>query len=547
MASLVLAGCVRHQPRQAPVEPHRPEPVAPPMTPVVMPPITMPMPGTRDSLRFIMDSVLASPMWQNARWGVLIVDPERADTILSYDADRLFMPASNQKLLTAAIALETLGPDYYWRTPFLLDGRQRGSVFNGNLLIAGSGDPSISDTLRNGRASNAFDSVISALKSRGIKRISGRVLPTGDAFPGSTTGYGWSYDDFDASYSAAVDELMFNEGELYLTVSAGPRVGSPVKVSTAPTSSYPKIRVEATTIAAPLVGSAGNNSRPSSGDQSARQLSPTPSPPPLRVQYDSTGLVLTVTGSLVIGESKQLTIAYRHPADAFVAALSEALRSNGIAVDGKALAQQTTSLSKGNRNAGSSAAANTIDTLAVISSAPFPDVLTRMMKPSQNQIAELVFRTSGLVASGSGSQDSARAVGTRALNNWGIPSTDIAYRDGSGLSRHDYLTPRAVVRVLDVMRTSPWFTTFRDALPVAGVDGTLKNRMKGTPAQGVVHAKTGTLDKARSLSGYVTSSDGRLIMFSLLCNNFTVPTREVERVQDLMVAIIAGGTFPRIQ
>jgi D-alanyl-D-alanine carboxypeptidase/D-alanyl-D-alanine-endopeptidase (penicillin-binding protein 4) len=100
------------------------------------------------------------------------------------------------------------------------------------------------------------------------------------------------------------------------------------------------------------------------------------------------------------------------------------------------------------------------------------------------------------------------------------------------------------VKVLDTMRQSPHFALFRDALPIAGVDGTIRNRMRDTPAQGNVRAKTGTLDKARSLSGYVTTANGRLVLFSMLANNFTVPVREVERVQDMLAAMIAGGTLP---
>ena len=150
-----------------------------------------------------------------------------------------------------------------------------------------------------------------------------------------------------------------------------------------------------------------------------------------------------------------------------------------------------------------------------------------------------------------GSADSARAVGVRTLAGWGVTTADAAYRDGSGLSRHDYVTPRAIVKVLDAMRRSPSFATYRDALPIAGVDGTIGNRMKGTPAAGNARAKTGTVDKARSLSGYVTTADGRLVMFSMLSNNFTVPTRDVERVQDLLVTTLAsralGGIAPRAQ
>jgi D-alanyl-D-alanine carboxypeptidase/D-alanyl-D-alanine-endopeptidase (penicillin-binding protein 4) len=131
----------------------------------------------------------------------------------------------------------------------------------------------------------------------------------------------------------------------------------------------------------------------------------------------------------------------------------------------------------------------------------------------------------------------------RTLASWGITAADVAYRDGSGLSRHDYLTPRAVVKVLDVMRRSPHAALFRDALPIAGVDGTIRSRMRGTPAEGNVRAKTGTLDKTRSLSGYVTTVNGRVLLFSMLANNFTTPNREVERVQDLIAGFLAGSTL----
>jgi D-alanyl-D-alanine carboxypeptidase/D-alanyl-D-alanine-endopeptidase (penicillin-binding protein 4) len=116
----------------------------------------------------------------------------------------------------------------------------------------------------------------------------------------------------------------------------------------------------------------------------------------------------------------------------------------------------------------------------------------------------------------------------------------VAVRDGSGLSRHDYVTPEALVRVLAAMRRDSAFRVFYDALPVAGVDGTIAGRMKGTPAAGNVRAKTGTIDRARSLSGYVTTADGELLVFSMLCNNFSVPIRAVDRVQDVLLAYLAA-------
>ena len=499
----LAAGCARGT--AASVNAPRPEPSAA----LMMPAAIVPAPTTQFVLQGIVDSVLAAPMWRSARWGLLIVDAERGDTILSNDADKLFMPASNEKLLTGAIALQTLGPDFRWRTPVLLHGHQRKSTWQGDLLVSGSGDPGVSDSLNGGTAMNAFTPVRDALAARGITRITGRVRAIGDAFPGLTTGYGWAYDDFDAAYSAAVDELLFNEGVLVLKARAATRVGGAVTVASAPTRSYPRLSVQALT--RDSVASPADGRRPSR----------------LEAVYDSIGDRVMVTGTLALGDSASITLSYRHPNDAYVAALTQSLEDGGIRVIGRALAKADT----GGRAA---------DTVAVLQSAPLSDVLRRMQKPSQNQIAELLFRTSGLRASGDGSADSARAVGMRTLATWGITTADAAYRDGSGLSRHDYVTPRAIVKVLDAMRRSPWFATYRDALPIAGVDGTIGSRMKGTAAAGNARAKTGTVDKARSLSGYVTTADGRLVMFSMLSNNFTAPNREVERVQDLLVTTLAG-------
>ncbi|MEN9592877.1 MAG: hypothetical protein RJA21_1351 [Gemmatimonadota bacterium] len=512
LGAALTTGCAR----SAGVTIDTPPPVVP--APITMPAAVVPTPTTQGILQGIVDSVLAAPMWRNARWGLLIVDAERGDTILSNDADKLFMPASNEKLLTGAIALQTLGLDYRWRTPVLLHGRQRGKTWHGDLLVSGSGDPSVSDALSGGSAMNAFAPVREALGARGITRITGRVRAIGDAFAGSTTGFGWAYDDFDAAYSAAVDELLFNEGVLVLTARAATRVGRAVMVTSAPTRSYPRLLVQATT---------RDSVPPAAG---------VVRPPRLEAVYDSIGDRIVVTGTLALGDSASMTLSYRHPSDAYTAALTQSLEDGGIRVAARVV-QTSDTLRRA------------ADTVVVLQSAPFSDVLRRMQKPSQNQIAELLFRTSGLLASGNGSADSARAVGVRTLAGWGVSTSDAAYRDGSGLSRHDYVTPRAIVKVLDAMRRSPSFATYRDALPIAGVDGTIGNRMKGTPAAGNARAKTGTVDKARALSGYVTTADGQLILFSMLSNNFTVPTREVERVQDLLVTTLAGralgGIAPR--
>ncbi len=510
-ALLLLTACRTAQ--QAAIGPHVPEPVAPTMTPVSLPPraplLTMPAaavpaPTARALVQHLADSAFAAPMWNNARWGVLIVDVASGDTIVAHDVDKLFMPASNQKLLTAAIALQQLGPEYRWRTPLLLRGFQRGATWHGDLLVVGYGDPSVSDSSRAGHAFSAFAPIVSALSKRGITHIVGDVRTLGDVFTGATTGFGWAVDDGDDAYGAAIDELLFNDGLLTLRVTAGAQVGSAVRVTRAPTAAYPPLVIRATTRG---IGTVGER---------------------LRAVYDTTATAIEVTGTMPVGDSAKLSLAYRHPNDAYRAALRETIVAAGVRIG-----SATNVATKRMRD-------TLTDTLVVLESPPLRDVLPRMQKPSQNQIAEMLFRTSGWMGSHDGSADSARAVGARTLALWGVTNADAAYRDGSGLSRHDYVTPRAIVRVLDTMRQSPWFSIYRDALPLAGVDGTIANRMKSTAAAGNAHAKTGTVDKARSLSGYVTTADGHLVLFSMLCNNFTVPNREVERVQDLLVSTLAA-------
>jgi len=228
------------------------------------------------------------------------------------------------------------------------------------------------------------------------------------------------------------------------------------------------------------------------------------------------------------GDSTTINVAYRDPGLAYLHALRKTLADQALTVEGgldPRMPRDSTA---------------TLDTLFVIKSPPLRDILPRLEKPSQNQIAEIFFKTVGLERTGVGTADSGRAVVERQLAEWGIAATSFAVRDGSGLSRHDYIAPDAIVRILDAMRRGPTFELFRAALPIAGVDGTIANRMRGTAAAGNVHAKTGFVDKARSLSGYVTTADGRLLIFSLLCNNWTTPSREVDQVADAIAVRLAG-------
>ena len=476
-----------------------------------------PADSARRELRSVITGLVEAPAFANAHWGVLIVDPVAGDTLYSRNAGKLFMPASNQKIITGAVALARLGPQWRWRTPVVATGPVTNGVLRGDLGIIGSGDPSVSDHVL-GDAMRPLRMIADSLAARGVKRIAGRVVALGDAFPDSTHGFGWAWDDFEFGYSAGVDELLFNEGTTRVVVTAGAQPGAAATIVTRPAMPEVAVRTEVTTIDAPVPTNGGGEPRRMRAALDA-------------VREASGGIV--VTGSIPVGDSTALTIVHRDPSGAFLAAVRQALAERGIQVEGRTNAAP---------------AGATTDTVAVIVSPTLAELLPPFEKPSQNQMGEMIFKTLALQATGVGTADSARRVVEAQLATWGIPASQAVIRDGSGLSRHDYVSPAALVRVLDlVRRDSAFAAAFIPALPIAGVDGTLGTRMRGTPAAGNVHAKTGYIDRARSLSGYVTTKDGRVLLFSLLANNWTTPLREVERVQDEIVTRLAAldlGTRP---
>jgi D-alanyl-D-alanine carboxypeptidase/D-alanyl-D-alanine-endopeptidase (penicillin-binding protein 4) len=400
------------------------------------------------ALRSSIDSLVSDPKFANAQIGVLIVDPATGDTLYSRNAGKLFMPASNQKILTGAVALAQLGPDYRYRTVIAKRGAQRDSILEGDLIVIGRGDPTISDRFR-GSATAAMDSIADSIRGRGITRVTGVLRQGGNAFPDSIYGYGWEWDDLTGSSGAPIDELLFNEG----------MVQRPAKID---------------------------------------------------------------------GRDTTISVATRTPGYAYLSALYLALSRRGVAVEGLV-------------DLAVDSLAAPVDTIYAFDSPPLREILPRFLKPSQNQIGEILLKTVALERTGVGTADSGRAVMRRQLFDWGVDSAGIVYYDGSGLSRHNLVSAETLVRTLvAMMRDSATFAVFHDALPIAGVDGTIRTRMAETPAANNLRAKTGTLEFVRSLSGYVSTADDRLLVFSLLSNHFTVPVRDVTRLQDAIGVLLAS-------
>ncbi len=464
--------------------------------------VTAPSPATneRAARRYTIDSMLAAPEVRQARWGVLIVDPENGDTLYSRDAGKLMVPASNMKILTSAAALDALGPDFAFETAVLVRGAIRDSTIRGDLLVVGRGDPSVSDRLA-GDALIPLRAMADSLHDRGVRSIQGRVMAHGNAFSDANAGFGWAWEDFETSSGAFIDELLFNEGVSELRVWAGALPGDSVRVKTSPATTFPRIRIEAVTTAR------------GTGRDSVSQLD---------VVKDTARGVVVLTGTIPAGDSASLIATHSDPAAAYIAAFREALADRGITV----LDSATTDTA--------------IVPLFRTRSQPLSIILAAFMKPSQNQIGEVLLKTIALQRTDTGTARVGRRLVSERLRSWGAEADGFLVYDGSGLSRRDMVTAETVVRVLDAMRKGPYFTTYYDAFPVAGVDGTVRGRMRGTAAEANLRGKTGTLGNVRSLSGYVTTATGKQLIFSILCNNYTVPTDYISRVQDVIGARLAA-------
>ena len=466
-----------------------------------------------------IDSMIDVRDFRSANWGILIVDPERGDTLYSHNAAKLFIPASNQKLVVSSVMLERLGPDFRYKTFVVAQGRVADGTVDGNLAVIGRGDPTASNHMK-GDAMLPLRAMADSLWQRGVRRITGDVVAFGDAMPGPVAGAGWPWDGLDGNSYAGVDELLFNEGLTTVRVHAGPGIGSPASVETGPAKTFPLVHVSAVTVARDTTVSVGGGRGGRGGGRGGRGGAGTR----LTIHNDTGSATLTLRGQIALGDSATLTIAQHDPDAAYVGALLEALHDRGIVVE---------------RNKLETYAWRT-DTLFTIESVPLREILPAIMKPSQNQIAEIFLRTIGLEGTGVGTADSGRRVIERQFADWNIANDGFVVRDGSGLSRSDLISPETIIRILDHMRRSPNFQLFYDALPIAGVDGTIGARMRNTPAQGNLHAKTGTLQMVRSLSGYVTTADKRLLLFSVLCNNWTTPQADVDRVADAVGAMLAA-------
>ncbi|MDX6614425.1 MAG: hypothetical protein QOD75_3611 [Blastocatellia bacterium] len=464
-------------------------------------------PRTVAELQASINEVLRRPELAPGFLAVKVASLETGRILFEASADKLMRPASNMKLYTVAAALDRLTPDYRFTTSvYAAEKPEKNGTIKGDLIVYGRGDPSIAARFNDGDYFKGINNLVDRIVAAGVKRIKGDLVGDESYLTGPALGSGWEWEDLQWWYGAEVSALTINDNSLDLTVKPGAKVGAPCVVTTGPPAPFVTIVNRATTSAA--------------GSKSA-----------LEVFRGPGENVLELTGTLPL-DDKGYTggVAVPDPALFFVSMLREALAKRGIKVDGRSRTVDGRSTPSLVPARGAMDLVSGIDRaipppvveITNLQSPPLSVIASQTLKPSQNLYTELLLRTLGKAAPASPKTDEQAGleVVRGFLRQSGIHPDDIVLNDGSGLSRNDMVTASSSLQLLIYMSRHRYADVFRDALPIAGVDGTLRSRMKGTAAAGNVRAKTGSLSSVASLSGYVTSAAGERLAFSMMLNNY---------------------------
>jgi D-alanyl-D-alanine carboxypeptidase/D-alanyl-D-alanine-endopeptidase (penicillin-binding protein 4) len=465
------------------------------------------------SLAKRLDARIDRPPFNRQLWGVALAD-ENGRLLYSRNADRLFIPASNTKLVVAAVASALLPPDWRVKTS-VYGGPVVGGVLLGDLVLYGRGDPTMD------RRCYATDSTLAgvcdtdpffrlrqlaeSLRARGIQLVQGDVVGDGSYFEPTLLHPNWEHFDLNWWYAAPVSGLGFNDNSVDFTWQAGPAAGAPAAITMTP--DLGDIAFENRTVTVPAGGESDV------GDRFFRH--------PGTLQIWAEGTVA------LDNPPRKDSFALPDPNLYAARALRQALGDVGIAVTGTTRSTTDSTLH---------APLRARSPLAEVSSRPARDWIFPILNTSQNWFAEMLLKQLGKQFGRGGTWPDGLEVERRFLiDSVRIDSTQISLSDASGLSSSNLVTPLAFTQILRFMRRHPRYATFAAGLPQAGVTGSLKTRFVGTPLAGRVRAKTGSISRVNSLSGFIELDRGRALTFSVQANHHAQPSRAILAAIDSLV------------
>ncbi len=471
----------------------------------------------RGSLEQRLEQLVDAPPFNRATWGIYVVD-DRGRVLYQRNADRFSVPASNTKLVVTAAAAVLLPADYRVKTSLYLNGRPDGGVLYGDLILYGRGDPTWSarcysvDTLAPGACDSTFtaiDAIADSIRARGIRRITGKLVGDGSYFEPTLIHSGWNAWDLTWWYAAPVSGLGFHDNSVDFQIAPGPAVDAPPVIGWAPDLGLITFENRARTVPAESSSTIGDNFFRSGGGWSIR-----------------------AEGAVPLGKKPWTeNVALPDPNLYAARALAASLARRGVAVEGGAASTTDSLAYRTVRCCGTP--------LLDYAGRPLPDIIFPILNSSQNWFAEMLLKILGRELQGDGSWRAGLDVERRFLiDSVRIDSTSFALEDGSGLAAGNLVTPHAFAQLLNYMHRHPKGGVFVAGLPHAGEPGSLLRRFGGTPLEGRVIAKTGSIDRVNSLSGYIEVRNGRTITFSVQANGHAVPYQQMLNQIDSVVVQI---------
>ncbi|MCC5876045.1 MAG: D-alanyl-D-alanine carboxypeptidase/D-alanyl-D-alanine-endopeptidase [Candidatus Sumerlaeia bacterium] len=448
-----------------------------------------------EKLRELLES---SPTMERLSIGLHVLDLDSGEVLFEKRANKLMTPASNMKLYSSAAALDVLGADFRWETRLYASGPVNDGTVEGDLIITGTGDPVF-------RSEELAVMISEWVSENGIQRINGDIVVHANAFQFGPKGPGWAWDDDPSAYNMSVDGLTMDYNVLTVEILPGSEVGGPARVAFSNPSDHPTIV---------------NNTRTVAAETEDTRT---------RVTREPFIDVIEVSGTIPADASSRTSRLTMHdPASWIGGVAAQFLEDEGVTVSGDVLVNREGSAPE--VGGGS---------VSTHQSPPLAEVLPPFNKPSENIIGEVLLLT---LAAQTGNRPG-YTQGNRHLTTWltetvGLPGGSFRVADGSGLSRYNQITAEGTNALLAHMWTHPRRDVYVASLPIAGVDGTLRNRMTDEATRGKVLAKTGTMSSVSCLSGYVRTANGRTLAFSLLTNGWVGSSIPSRNFQDEICAIL---------
>lgn len=440
-----------------------------------------------------INAIVNRPLFRRSRWGILVETLSDQTTIYSLDAGYYFIPASTAKLLTTAAVLQKLSPLYRIRTSLYGDG-------NNNIYVVGRGDPSLTEI--------QLQSLAQQLKKQGIEKIN-QLIADDSYFQGTAVNPHWEWEDVQAGYGAPINSLILNQNAIDLVLSPQ-GLGQPLKVNFVNPAEGQKWQIE-------------NNSVTVAKNEKEF----------LEIGRDFIQPIIRISGQLQVESPPEpVYVAVVTPVDKFLNKFSQVLASAGIRVSQIVKGSQTTA----NLN---------LTELAFVESPTVAELVEKVNKKSNNVYAEALLRQLGVRSRLVPQKKSANETLAKSLEEvkviltrLGVNPESFILADGSGLSRHNLVSPEALVQTLRVMANFPLANIYRNSLPVAGVSGTLSDRFRNSLAQENLHAKTGTISGVSSLAGYINPPNFEPLIFSIIVNQSNLEIKDLRSATDEIALLL---------